>query len=133
MVKRHPTSFKLLLMVFLFAFAIFSPDFLSKVVPIPGLGVILLVLATWILYKLDNKDLSALGLTLRARTVILLFVGALLGIISNALSTYSRTFYTGEKWHLNPELDWSYLINAMWGVLASAITQQLLFRGVWIY
>ena len=129
MINKYPTTFRLLFMVFLFAFAILSPDFLFKIVPIPFMGVILLVLATWVLYKLDKKDLKALGLTFQIKTIAFLFAGTLLGIISHALSTYSRTLYTGEKWHLNPELDWSYLLSAVWGVLASAITQQLLFRG----
>lgn len=127
--SSYPTVARFTLAVILFAASLILADIIEKIIHIRYTGFLLLVGATWILYRTENKTLKEIGLNLSLKNVSFLFLGLLLGIIAFAVSTYFRTVYTGEKWHINPNIDWLRLAEGLYIVLPTAATQQLLFRG----
>jgi hypothetical protein len=128
-VQKYPSAFRFILAAFLFLTALVLSDLIGKIVYFPYTGFLLLVSATWLLYRTEGKSLAAIGLDITLRNFLFLFGGLLLGVSAFAVSTYSRTMYTGERWHFTPNINWLQLGWGMVLILPTVATQQLLFRG----
>jgi hypothetical protein len=126
---KYPVIARFILAAILFVMALFLAGFINKYISFPFTGVLLLALATWILYKTENKNLKAIGLDLQPRNLAHLFIGLLFGVAAFVISTYSRTLYTGEQWHITPHIEWLTLVKGLYLVLPTVATQQLIFRG----
>jgi membrane protease YdiL (CAAX protease family) len=129
LLSKYPNVVAFALAVILCATALALADWIGKLIHFPYAGLLLLVAATWYLYKRENRTLQEIGLNLRIRNVSFLLPGLALGIASFAISTYARTLFTGEQWHVNPNIQWDKLAEALYVVLPTAATQQLIFRG----
>jgi hypothetical protein len=128
-ILQYPAVSRFVLAAVLFVAALMLADVVGKHVKFIYTGFFLLLIATWILYRTENKSLKEIGLNLNLRNISFLFFGLLLGIVAFAVSTYSRTVYTGEQWHINPTIDWFILAKGLYIVLPTVATQQLIFRG----
>jgi hypothetical protein len=127
--QKYPSAFRFILAALLFLTALVLSDLIGKIVYFPYTGFLLLVSATWLLYRTEGKNLAAIGLDITLRNFLFLFGGLFLGISAFAVSTYSRTMYTGERWHFTPNVN---LLQLGWGmvlILPTVATQQLLFRA----
>ena len=128
-VSKYPAISRFILAAILLVVVLLLTDVIGKEIHFPYTGFLLLVGATWILYKSENKSLKEIGLNLNVRNVSFLIVGLFLGIFAFATSTFFRTIYTGEQWHVNPNIDWLKLADGLYIVLPTVATQQLIFRG----
>lgn len=128
-ILQYPVASRFILSVILFIIALILTDAIVKHVKLSYTGFLLLLIATWVLYRTDNKTLKEIGLNLNLKNIAFFSFGLLLGILAFAVSTYSRTIYTGEQWHINQNIDWFSLAKALYIILPTVATQQLLFRG----
>ncbi|MEO5563735.1 MAG: CPBP family intramembrane glutamic endopeptidase [Chitinophagaceae bacterium] len=114
-------------MLALIASGLITTPFLKNYFPF--IDVILLTIVTWIMYKIDNQSLRAIGLNITFRHIGFLILGTLIGIIAFGVVTYLRTLYTGEIWHINDHIMYKELLKALYFILPSVVVQELMFRG----
>ncbi len=94
-----------------------------------NIGALLVVFATWTMYRTENKNLTALGVDLKRRNILLLPLGLLLGIAAFVVGFYVRTFITGERWNANSNIVYTAILRSLyWGLQAAAV-QEFLVRG----
>lgn len=97
--------------------------------PFPFTVVLLLVVATAIMYKIDHKSLRAIGLTITFKHIAYLIGGLLLGVILVAVTKFLQTIFSGGNFELSTMLNSTRLLNGLYLVLPSVIVQELMFRG----
>jgi len=126
---KFPTTARFLLAILLGSFALVLTGLLYKLLPIPFIDVILLTIATWILYRTDGKSLKVLGLNITTRHFFFLILGLVIGVVALGLETLLRTIYTGEHWNINSSLNQLALWKTLYFILPSVVVQELVFRG----
>jgi hypothetical protein len=129
LILQYPAVSRFVLAAILIFVTLALTDVVGKQINFIYTGFLLLTIATWILYRTEHKTLKEIGLNLNLINVSFLFFGLLLGIVAFAVSTYSRTVYTGEQWHVNRNIDWLGLVRGLYIILPTVATQQLIFRG----
>ena len=130
--QSFPNLSRLILTVLLFAAALAIASFVN----IPGLqeifpfvGLLLVVLATWVLYRTENKNLDELGFNLQSRNLTFLPIGLVLGILAVLLGYYLKSFLTGDTIYFNPDLEYFSILKHLYWVLPTAAVQEFLCRG----
>lgn len=113
--------------------ALFLSGFIYGLFPIkpyfPFVAEVLLILGTWLLYRTDGQNLSALGLNPSFRNMAYLIRGLGIGVAALLVVTWLRTLCTGEVWHLASVVNWTALLKSLYFILPTAVVQELMFRG----
>ena len=130
--NKYPTPASFVLAILLFGLALV----LSGIIDTPKLkqyfpytSAILLLIATWILYKTDRKSLSAIGLNLSARNISFLPLGLIIGAITLLIANYARAVYAGESFAIADSINYSTLLYAFYTILPTVAVEEFLFRG----
>ena len=130
---RFPAVSRFILAVLLGVAAIISSGIINNWLHIkknlPPTDVILLILATWVLYRTDKKSLNNIGLNLQLRNLRFLLFGFLIGAIALICFNYISTAIQGGKILFNNNTDYPKLWQSLYLVLPSCIVQELMFRG----
>ena len=133
MIQRAPFATRIFAALLLGVAAIVLSQAVYNIVPIkpyfPLLGEVLLVLATWLMYRTDNQTLLPLGLQPNFKNLGLLLLGLMIGAVAVMGCTALRTAYTGEVWHLSTAVDGSALLKSLYYILPTVAVQELMFRG----
>ena len=130
--KKYPLPFQFTLAVVLFGLALFistlidGPAFKKY---FPFVPVILLVLASWWLYKREGKSLNEIGLNLKLSNVSFLFLGLALSALTFLVANLVRSAYTGETLELSSTIDYNSIITTLYYILPTVAVEELLFRG----
>ena len=130
--KKYPVVSRFLLAIILFGFSLFVTEFIQIDLIkkyFPFVSVILLTISTWFLYKTENKTLKAIGLNLSFRNIGFLFLGLAIGAAALGLQKYITSFYTGEKWTVNPSVIIEKLALSLYIILPTVAVEEFLFRG----
>ncbi|WP_166966797.1 hypothetical protein [Yeosuana marina] len=131
--KTYPNLSRLLLFVVLILIALFLPDFLpfpnGTEEVFPFVGLILVVLANWILYKTENKNLDELGFNLKGLNLKYLPIGLALGIIAALLGYYLKSFLTGDKIIFNQGINYLDILKHLYWILPTAAVQEFICRS----
>ena len=131
--KTYPNFSRLILGTLLIALALILSGLIPNIPLLgeyfPFTGTILVVLATWLMYRSENKSLSALGVNLKKRNLLFLPIGLFLGIAAFVFGFYLRTFVTGELIHINSKITYSNIYRQLYWVLPTAAVQQFIVRG----
>ena len=131
--SKYPTFFRFILAIILFGFALFlsgiiDTPFLKQYFPFTS--VILLVLATWLLFKTDKKSLADLGLRVSLRNLSFLPLGILIGAIAFIMAKYCRGLYTGETFEITTSsINYNVMLYALYTILPTVAVEEFLFRG----
>ena len=131
--RTYPNLSRLLLFVVLTAIALILPDFLplpentAKVFPFVGL--ILVVLANWALYKTENKNLDDLGFNFKMQNLKYLPTGLILGILAVLVGYYLKSFLTNDKIIVQQEIDFGDLAKQFYWILPTAAVQEFICRS----
>ena len=131
-VLNYPNLARLILGIFLLAFSVIFSGLIPNIPFLRkyfNIGAILVVLVTWILYRTENKNLSALGFNFDKRNILFLPVGFFLGIAAFFIGFYLRTFITGEIWNINNKINYSNIFITLYWILQTALVQEFLVRG----
>jgi len=95
----------------------------------PFVGTILVVIANWIMYRTEKKNLTALGFDLNKRNVLFLPLGLFLGMVAFLTGFYFRTFVTGENLNINEKVNIANIFKQLYWVLPTAAVQQFIVYG----
>ena len=90
---------------------------------------ILLIIATWIMYRTDNQTLKLIGLDITGRNIGFLLLGLAIGIVALGVENYLRTLYIGEAWPFNSMVNTVNLWQGLYFILPTVAMQELIFRG----
>ncbi len=130
---KYPVSSRYVLIIMLYGLALFcsgliDTPFLKQYFPFTS--VILLIIATWILYRVDNKSLKAIGLDISFRNVSFLPLGIIIGAIAFLLVKLCRGLISGETLALTSvDLNLSSILLGFYLLLPSVAVEEFLFRG----
>ncbi len=96
----------------------------------PFASVVLLIIATWILYKIDKKSLKDIGLNVSFRNLSFLPLGLLIGAVAFFLVKICRGFFTGETIvFTTSDLNFDIIFFGFYTLLGSVAVEEFLFRG----
>jgi len=132
LLNKYPIPTRFVLAILLFALALFISGLINKGVVkqyFPYTSAILLLIATWLLYKIDNKSLSTIGLNLSLRNISFLPLGLLIGAIALLIAKYARALYTGESFAISESVNYSTILYALYTILPPVAVEEFLFRG----
>ncbi len=130
--KKFPVSSKFVLAIILFACALFISVLVNNGLVkqyFPYVAPLLLVLATWFLYKREGKSLKEIGLNLNFKTVAFLLLGVLIGALVLLGAKYFRALYVGETFEASTSINYEAMLYAFYFILPQVATEELLFRG----
>ena len=132
LLKNYPTGSRFVLAIILFAVALF----LSGLINIgdikdyfPYASPILLGIATWLLYKTDNKSLQEIGLNLSLKNISFLPLGILIGAMAFLAAKFARALYAGESFAISESVNYSTILYALYIILPTVVVEEFLFRG----
>lgn len=131
--SKFPSSLRFIQALVLFGLALFLSGFIES--PelrcyFPFTSLILLIIATWFLFKLDKKSLTAIGLGLSFRNISFLPLGICIGAVAFLMVKYLRGLYTGETFEINTlSINYDVILYAFYTLLPSVAIEEFLFRG----
>lgn len=133
LLKTYPNLSRLLLFVVLTLIALFIVDFLplpsgTKEI-FPFIGLILVVLANWILYNTENKNLDELGFNLKGLNLKYLPIGLLLGITAVFVGFYLKSFLTGDQIIFHQSINYLDILKHLYWILPTAAVQEFICRS----
>lgn len=131
-IKKHPNLYSYTLAILLFGCALsisvlMNKGFIKQYFPFTA--VIFLAIATWYLYKRENKTLHNIGVNLKIKNLILLPLGALIGASIYLIAKYLRTVYLGETFNISSEINTQNILYALYAILPTVAVEEFLFRG----
>ena len=95
----------------------------------PYVSSIFLLIATWFLFKTDNKSLKAIGLNLGLKNISFLPLGVLIGALALLAAKYARALYTGESFAISESINYDTILYALYFILPTVAVEEFLFRG----
>ncbi|GAA3629326.1 CPBP family glutamic-type intramembrane protease [Flavivirga jejuensis] len=133
LLKTYPNLSRLLLFVVLIIIALFLPDFIplpkgTKQV-FPFVGLILIIIANWTLYKTENKNLDELGFNFSGQNLKYLPIGLVLGILAVLIGYYLKCLLTGDIIITNNSLDYREILKELYWILPTAAVQEFICRS----
>jgi membrane protease YdiL (CAAX protease family) len=129
---KCPITYRFILALVLFGFALFLSGLINKGIVkeyFPFASTICILIATWILFKTDNKSLNNIGLNFKSRNLVLLPLGTLIGAIAFLLAKYFRALYTGETFNISTAIDYNIILYGLYTILPTVAIEEFLFRG----
>ncbi len=129
---KYPVGTRLVLAVILFGCSLLVTGFIQIDLVkkyFPFVSVILLTISTWFLYKTEGKSLKTIGLNISFRNIGFLLLGLAIGVAALGLQKYISSFYTGEKWTINPSVIIEKLALSLYIILPTVAVEEFLFRG----
>lgn len=130
--KKAPNTSRIALAIILFGTALMISAIVNKGFIkhyFPYMGCILLIIATWFLYRTENKSLRELGLDLRLRNILFFPLGLFLAALVFLIARYVRALYFGEDVIISEEVDKQLILIAFYTILPQVAVEELLFRG----
>ena len=89
----------------------------------------ILLLLTWLLYKKEGKNLSALGLYPNIRNILLLPLGIMIGILLISLALFAQMLNEEINIRLNPRVSYMNAFTGFFFLLQGVLNEELIFRG----
>ncbi len=127
--QTYPNISRLIAGALLIGLALIASGFIKIPIPYFPFGVTCVVVATWLMYRTEHKNLSELGLTLTKRNLLFLPLGLLLGIVAFVFGFQLTTYITGQRWNLNHNIQYSAILGQLYWVLPAAAVQEFIARG----
>lgn len=130
--NKYPITSRYVLAILLFGLSLAISGLINKGVVkqyFPYAANILLLLATWFLFKTDQKSLNSIGLKLNFKNLSYMPLGVLIGAFAFLGAKYARALYTGETFEVNTSVTYSTMFYAFYFILPQVTTEELLFRG----
>lgn len=130
---KYPALNSFILIILFFGAALFMVGFIDN--PFlrryfPFTSVVLLIIATWFLLRIDNKSFKYLGLNISIRNLSFLPLGLLIGAVAFLLAKYLRGLYTGEAFEItSSDINYSTILLGFYWLLPSVAVEEFLFRG----
>ena len=133
LIKKYPIISRLSLTIILFGCALVASGFINNLIIqdyFPYTSVILLILVTLILLKIDNLSTQYIGLNITPRNISFLFIGIGIGAIAFLLVKLCRGLVTGETLEFTTvDINYKAMLYGLYLLLPSVAVEEFLFRG----
>lgn len=132
LLNKYPLGSRFMLAILLFALALLLSTIINKGTIkeyFPYTATIFLCLATWVLYKIDNKSLRDIGLNLKIRNLFFLPLGVFIGALTLLTAKYGRVLYAGETFVISESINYESILYAFYFILPTVAVEEFLFRG----
>jgi len=129
---KYPNTSRYILAIILFGLALIISGLVNKGLIkqyFPYTACVLLFVATWVLYKTDNKSLHAIGLNFSLKNISYFPLGVMTGAFALFGAKYARALYTGESFEISTSMNYSTILYAFYFILPQVATEEFLFRG----
>lgn len=130
--KYHFTS-RIVFGVVLFALALISTGIIEGIFQykkyFPFTGMILLLLATWVLYKVDYQNLNQLGLNFSSRNYKFILLGLFISLFTYCIATLLKNLITGQSIEFNHSFDYKLALIGIFYLIPNVVVEELLYRG----
>ncbi len=130
---KHNFISRVVLALILFFVAIVLTGVIEKLVPIkkyfPFTGMTLLLLVTWVLYKIDGENLNQLGLNITYKNLLIFLLGLLISVLAFFLATTLKNLVSGQTLRFNESFEIKPLIIGLYYLLPMVFVEELLYRG----
>lgn len=131
--SNHPFASRVILGIFLFFIAIVLTGIIEGLTGykkvFPFTGMILLLLATWILYKTEGQNLDELGLKLSYNHTLFFLLGLFISVGAFFIATLLKNLVTGQEVHFNDLFDYKPAITIIYYLFPMVVVEELLYRG----
>jgi len=131
-INKYPITYRYILAIFLFCLALFISGLLNKGFIkqyFPFASTICLLIATWVLFKTDNKSLDYIGLNFKSKNLAYLPLGIAIGAGAFILAKYLRAMYTGETFNISTSINYNSILYGLYTILPTVAVEEFLFRG----
>jgi len=132
LINKYPITYRYILAIFLFCLALFISGLLNKGFIkqyFPFASTICLLIATWVLFKTDNKSLDYIGLNFKSKSLAYLPLGIAIGAGAFILAKYLRAMYTGETFNISTSINYNSILYGLYTILPTVAVEEFLFRG----
>lgn len=130
--RKYPNTVTYIFALLLFGIALFISTVLNQGIVkayFPFTTVILLIFATWLLYKRDHKSLKEIGLDLNIKRLMFLPLGILIAASTFLVAKYVKAILLDETFHLASEISLEGILSAFYFILPTVVVEEFLFRG----
>jgi len=131
-IQKYPNTYSYTLAILLFGASLFISALINKGILkeyFPYTSAILLLVATWILYKTDNKSLDAIGLNFKLKNLVFLPLGTLIAAGTFLIAKYLKALYLDEIFHISSAINYKNILYALYAILPTVAVEEFLFRG----
>jgi len=131
-IQKYPNTYSYTLAILLFGASLFISALINKGILkeyFPYTSAILLLVATWILYKTDNKSLDAIGLNFKLKNLVFLPLGMLIAAGTFLIAKYLKALYLDEIFHISSAINYKNILYALYAILPTVAVEEFLFRG----
>lgn len=98
------------------------------------LGIIAEIFVSWLLlWFVEKKHISVLGIRPTGSRMRDLFVGLLLSSLICSLYQLSIVYFAGDRWLINKDFTVQAFLSGSWWTLNSVLFEELIFRGALLY
>lgn len=129
--RVYPNLSGLILGAILIFVALIGSGFIH--LPFVPVGLLLVILVTWLMFRTEGKNLNVLGFNLQPKSLLLIPIGLVLGMGLFFSSFYAGTFVVGGNIVINTEVDWLELLKRFWQVLPTTAVQDFIIVGYCYY
>jgi membrane protease YdiL (CAAX protease family) len=123
----YPNIFRFILGGLLITAALIGSGLIN--IPFVPVGMVLVILATWLMLRSEGRGLSVLGFDLKVCHLILIPFGLFLGITSFLLSFYVGALVRHNDIIVSRVFDSATLFKEFWKVLPTAAVQDFIIVG----
>jgi membrane protease YdiL (CAAX protease family) len=130
--QKFPIATKFIFALLLFAFSLFISGLINKGLVkqyFPYSATISLLIATYILFKTDNKSLNDIGLNFKRKNLKFLPLGIVIGAIAFLIAKWLRAIYCGETFNISTEINYKTILYGFYTMLPMVAVEEFLFRG----
>ncbi|GGH76235.1 membrane protease YdiL (CAAX protease family) [Filimonas zeae] len=107
--------------------ALISSGFIN--LPYVPMGLLLLMLVNWGMFRSEKMDFSAVGFDLKRRHMALIPLGLVMGLLAYFLCYGLGALIRGNELRLNPDVNWNEFFKKFWIVLPTTAVQDFLVAG----
>ncbi len=132
LIQKYSNLYSYFLALLLFGIALFISVLLNKGIIkeyFPFSAVILLAIATRLLYKSENKSLSEIGFNFKIKNLSLLPLGIAIAAITFLVAKYMRAILLNETFNISSEINYQIIFSSLYFILPTVAVEEFLFRG----
>lgn len=98
------------------------------------IGILIQLAISWLLlWLLNKKDLTVLGLKPTTERVKIFSFGFILSAICFTIYCLTTTYLTNNSWTINSNFSLKQFLSSTWWTVNSVISEELIFRGALLY
>lgn len=98
------------------------------------IGILVELVISWLLlWLLDRKDLSVLGLTPTKNRSLQLLAGFIMSVACCVIYNVGMVAFVNNGWIYNEQITAQTLLSGSWWILKSVLFEELIFRGALLY